>query len=257
MPEKSRYPLRRGTAYAVISMTATVGIALLAATPAMAAVSPASFNALAPDNESLQLDALVVPAAPEGCSAAQLRERARQVQLLEAEKAAEVRVIETVTDGSQESKLGAIRQRADIIVGRIERLDAQCDGAGEVPAPPPAPGPAPAPAPDVEGGPLVALEIECAEVDFTGVDAAAAARAATELAANEEQLDTRLDSDFPRFSARVAREADPERARAEFRQLAENLAGTLEARRGAILDRADGGNGLADEFARTCEVVNG
>lgn len=224
--------------------------------------------------ETPQLTDVAAPAAPGGCSAAQLAERERQIELLDAERAAEARVIATITDGSLGDKLGAIRDRADIILGRIDQIDARCDG--DAPAAPADPAPAdPAPADEPADDPaqepaeepaddpaddgaaadrvLTALALSCDEVDFTGVAAAAAERAKTELAANESQLEARLAADFPRFAGRVAREADPARAAAEFTQLAENLAGTLEARRGAILQRAgvDGAAGIA----ATCDVV--
>lgn len=272
------------TAKIVLGTAVVAGIALAATLPAVAtttgtpvvSVTPVGSSTVA-SNGAPQLGDLAVPAQPAGCSAGQIRERNRQLELLAAEQAAEVRVIETITDGSAPAKLQAIRDRADTILGRIASLDAQCGGeaapaqppaaqppAGEEPAgeepvaeePAGAEPPAELPPAEQPAGVdrvLVALEITCAEVDFGDADAAAVARATGELANNEAQLNARLDSDFPRFSNRVAREANPEAARAEFTRLAEGLAGTLEARRGAILDRA--GDGLADEFADTCEVV--
>jgi hypothetical protein len=283
--------------------------ALAAPTPPIVAVAPAG-SAGSATNGAPELDDLVVPAQPGGCSDAQLRERARQLDLLAAEQVAEVRVIATVADGSAPAKLDAIRDRAGTILGRIADLDGRCSGGAgaegdDSPVRAPAPdagsagsaddaddadaggandaggaedtgpedtGPEDAGQEDTgqedtgangggaeDGGPeagdrvLVALDITCAEVDFGDANAAAVTRAARELAGNETQLDDRLAADFPRFSRRVAREADPEAARAEFVRLAEGLAGTLEDRRRAILDRA--GEGLADRFADTCEVV--
>ena len=191
-------------------------------------------------------------------------------------------MIATVTDGSLADKLGAIRDRADIVLGRIAALDARCEaeppaappivvvpgddaeapeppkaheppGAPEAPEPPKAHEPPPAPgAPaDPASRQLANLDITCEEPDLSDLDPAAAARAETELANNEAQLDGRLLADFPRFAARVAREADPTAAANEFANLAENLANTLEDRRSAILQRA----GLDDlAVAATCEV---
>ncbi len=271
-------PINR-TVSIVLGTAAVAGIALAATLPAVAtpaatgtpvvAVAPAGSSSIS-SNGAPELGDLVVPAQPAGCSDAQIRERNRQLELLAAEQAAEIRVIETIFDGSAPDKLGAIRDRADTILGRIASLDARCGGeaveqppaeeppAAEPPAEEPAAEEPPAeePAPEQPAGVdrvLVALEITCADVDFGDAGAAAVARATEELARNQAQLNARLASDFPRFSNRVAREANPEAARADFVQLAENLAGTLEARRGAILDRA--GDGLADEFADTCEVV--
>ncbi|CAA9440281.1 MAG: hypothetical protein AVDCRST_MAG66-3921 [uncultured Pseudonocardia sp.] len=286
----------RATKVAVGSAVAT-GLALAIALPALAAPTP-PIVAVAPvgsagtaANGVPELDDLVVPAQPGGCSDAQLRERSRQLDLLAGEQVAEIRVIATVADGSAPAKLGAIRDRAATILGRIADLDGRCSGdAGAEEE-----SPVRAPAPDAGGGSgddggaadggdgggadgvgedgaqdadgggtedggaanddrvLAALEIACADVDFGGADAAAVTRADRELTGNETQLDDRLATEFPRFARRVAREADPEAARAEFTRLAEGLAGTLEDRRRAILDRA--GEGLADRFADTCEVV--
>ena len=221
--------------------------------------------------------------APATCSAAQLAERAAQIELLEQEQAAELRVIATITDGSLDDKLVAIRDRAEIILGRIQQIDDRCpiDRGDTEPADPADPAdpaepadpadpvpidevgapevaPEVAPAPEVDGGDvdareLAQLAISCDEPDLSTVDAAAAARAEQELANNEAQLNGRLAADFPRFSARVAREDDPTRAAGEYAQLAENLAGTLEARRVAILERA-GLEGAA-AVAATCVVV--
>jgi hypothetical protein len=220
-----------------------------------------------------ELTDVEAPAAPAGCSQAQLAERSTQIGLLDNEKDAEARVIATITDGSLADKLGAIRDRADIVLGRIAQIDARCAAAPAQPAPPvvvvpsddaeaPEPqapdapdAPAPADPADDDADPasreLAALDISCEEPDLSGLDPAAAARAVTELANNETQLDGRLLADFPRFAARVAREADPTAAANEFANLAENLANTLEDRRTAILQRA----GLADlSVAATCEV---
>jgi hypothetical protein len=262
----------RRTLYAALGV-ATISAAALIVVTSTASSTPESVvtasNAAA--LETPELTDVAAPPAPEGCSAAQLAERDRQGELLDAEREAEARVIATITDGSLGDKLGAIRQRADIILGRIDQIDARCTGdAPAAPAPAPVdegeadggtepvddPAEEPAEAPGEDGAAareLAPLALSCDDVDFTGVAAAAAERAATELENNETQLEARLAADFPRFANRVAREADPTRAAAEFTQLAENLANTLEARRGAILQRA--GVDDAAEIAATCEVV--
>jgi hypothetical protein len=265
----------RTTVYAGLGVAVLATAALIATTAvannATDAVVDASANLSLTSTQggtaTAELADVEAPAAPAGCAPGQLAERATQIGLLEDEKQAEARVIATVTDGSLDDKLGAIRDRADIVLGRIAALDARCDAAPAEPAEPaeppvvvvpdetaeaPAPEPAPGDAEEPVSRVLDALDITCEEPDLSGVDPAAAARAEEELARNEAQLDGRLAADFPRFSARVAREADPAAAAAEFANLAEDLAGTLEDRRTAILQRA----GLTDlAVAGTCEVV--
>jgi hypothetical protein len=283
----SRLLQSRRTIYAALGLAVLSAAALIVTTSAVggatdAVVEAASNNvtvsATGNQGATPQLGDIEVPDAPATCGAAQLSDRQAQLRLLEQEQAAELRVIATITDGSLNDKLKAIRDRAQIILGRIDQIHGRCPaGGGGAPAPAPAPADPVDEQPDVEepaepaepadppaeqppagGGDgadrvLAALDITCADVDLSSVDPAAAARAEEELARNEAQLDGRLASDFPRFSARVAREADPTRAAAEFRQLAENLANTLEDRRVAILERAR----LADAraAAETCEVV--
>lgn len=244
-----------------LALGAAVGAAAVLATALVLTLSPPvpgpAAVALLPAaavSQVAELADIEVPDAPSTCSARQLDERATQLQLLADEQANEQRVLDTVTDGGLQDKLGAIRDRAEIIFGRIDRIDGRCPverpGA---PTPEPADPPAPPAPADPADRTLAALDISCAEPDLSDVDPAAADRARTELAANEAQLDGRLAAELPRFSARVAREADPAAARTEFANLAANLADTLEARRGAILARA----GLADAAtdAATCDVA--
>lgn len=272
----------------VVGAAVVAGVALAVALPTLAtpprtpaipivAVAPAGSNVAAlaggapadgaaadgaAANGAPELGDLVVPEQPAGCQDAQVRERDRQLELLAAEQAAEVGVIGTVTDGSAPAKLAAIRDRADAILARIADLDGRCTGTVPAPDGPadPEPGQPLDEAPADDDAPpaaldrvLVALEIACGEVDFGDAPAAAADRAAGELDRNGAALNDRLAAEFPRFARRVGREADPELARTDFTRLAEDLAGTLENRRGAILDRADAG--LSDRFADTCEVV--
>jgi hypothetical protein len=275
---QARTTVYAGLGLAVLATTALIATTTLAngATDAVvdATESISLSSAASGSTTEAELTDVEAPAAPDGCSQAQLAERTTQVGLLDNEKAAEARVIATVTDGSLADKLGAIRDRADIVLGRIAALDARCE-AEPAAAPPAEPAPpvvvvpsddAEAPDDDAEAPAepadpadpadpasreLANLDISCEEPDLSGLDPAAAARAETELAANEAQLDGRLLADFPRFAARVAREADPTAAADEFANLAENLAGTLEDRRSAILQRA----GLDDlAVAATCEV---
>jgi hypothetical protein len=255
---------------AAIGGTAVLATALIVITSNLATDTAAAGVALEPAaavSTDAQLDDIDLPDPPSTCSAQQLADRDQQVQLLHDEQANEQRVLDTVTDGSREDKLGAIRDRAEIIIGRIDQIDGRCPverpGApSSDPATPEAPvvvapdSPVPAPAPAGDAAAdrtLAALAISCDEADLTGVDQAAADRAQTELDANQAQLNGRLTTEFPRFSARVAREADPTAASTEFAALAADLADTLEARRTAILQRA----GLADAatVAATCDVV--
>jgi hypothetical protein len=254
---------------AAIGGTAVLATALIVITSNPATDAAAGGVALQPAaavTDAAQLDDIDLPAPPTTCSTAQLAERDRQIQLLHDEQANEQRVLDTITDGSREDKLRAIRDRAEIIVGRIEQGDGRCpvERPGAPSSAPAAPGapvvvapgdPAPAPVPPVDAADrtLTALAISCDDPDLAGVDQAAADRARTELDNNEAQLNGRLTREFPRFSARVAREANPAAAATEFANLAADLATTLEARRTAILQRA----GVADAAAAaaTCEVV--
>jgi hypothetical protein len=254
---------------AAIGGTAVLATALIVITSNLATDTAAAGVVLEPAaavSTDAQLDDINLPDPPSTCSTGQLAERDRQVQLLRDEQANEQRVLDTITDGSREDKLGAIRDRAEIIIGRIDQIDGRCPverpGAPSAdPATPEAPvvvapdspAPAPAPAGDAADRTLTALAISCDEPDLTGVDQAAADRAQTELDSNQAQLNGRLTREFPRFAARVAREANPTAASNEFATLAANLADTLEARRTAILQRA----GLADAatVAATCDVV--
>jgi hypothetical protein len=253
---------------AAIAGTAVLATALIVVTSTGATgTTGVVLEPAASVSQGAQLTDIDLPDAPGTCSAQQLAERDRQIQLLRDEQANEQRVLDTITDGSREDKLGAIRDRAEIIVGRIDQIDGRCpvERPGAPSADPAAPAApvveAPAPeapvveAPAAGGGDrtLTALEISCDEPDLSGVDQAAADRARTELDSNEAQLDGRLAREFPRFSARVAREADPTAAANEFATLAANLSTTLEDRRTAILQRA----GVADAaaVAATCDVV--
>jgi hypothetical protein len=244
---------------AAIGGTAVLATALIVTTTSLATdTATVALEPAAAVTGTAQLDDVDLPDPPTTCSAAQLADRDRQVQLLTDEQTNEQRVLATVTDGSLSDKLGAIRDRAELIIGRIDRIDAQCP-VERPGAPTPVPATAEAP-PAVVASPadpadrtLAALAISCAEPDLTGIDPAAADRARTELAGNEAELDGRLATELPRFSARVANEADPDTARTEFGALAANLADTLAARRTAILARA----GVADAAtaADTCQVV--
>jgi hypothetical protein len=250
---------------AAIAGTAVLTTALIVITSNLATDTAAAGVALEPAaavSTDAQLDDINLPDPPSTCSTAQLAERDRQVQLLRDEQTTEQRVLDTVTDGSREDKLGAIRDRAEIIIGRIDQIDGRCPverpgapaGAPATPEAPVVVAPdSPAPAPTGADRTLTALQISCDEPDLTGVDQAAADRAQTELDSNRAQLNGRLTTEFPRFAARVAREADPTAASTEFATLAANLADTLEARRTAILQRA----GLPDAatVAATCDVV--
>ncbi|WP_214402702.1 hypothetical protein [Pseudonocardia lacus] len=271
---QARTTLYAGLGVAVLATTTLILTTSLAtgATDAVVDASEAiSLSSSASGSTAeAELADVQAPAAPAGCSQTQLAERATQIGLLDNEKQAEARVLATITDGSLADKLGAIRDRADIILGRIASLDARCADASapaqpappvvvvpgddaEAPQAPEQPAaPEPADPADPAARELTNLAISCDEPDLSGVDPAAAARAETELAANEAQLEARLLADFPRFAARVAREANPEAAANEFATLAENLANTLQDRRAAILQRA----GLADtSVAESCEVV--
>jgi hypothetical protein len=248
---------------AAIGGTAVLATALIVITSNLATDTAAAGVVLEPAaavSTDAQLDDINLPDPPSTCSTGQLAERDRQVQLLRDEQANEQRVLDTITDGSREDKLGAIRDRAEIIVGRIEQIDGRCPvvrpGApsSDPQAPPTSVVEAPpASVPAAAGRTLTALAISCDDPDLTGVDQAAADRARTELDSNLTQLNDRLTREFPRFSARVAREADPTAAANEFANLADDLSTTLEARRTAILQRA----GVADAAAAaaTCEVV--
>jgi hypothetical protein len=248
---------------AAIGGTTVLATALIATTSTLATNTAAGgvvVEQAAAVSQDAELDDIDLPDPPSTCSAQQLADRDEQVKLLQDEQANEQRVLATVTDGSREDKLGAIRDRAEIIVGRIDQIDARCPverPGAPTPTPATTAAPAPvvsAPAPvDSADRTLAALSISCAEPDLTGIDPARADQARTELDSNAAQLNGRLATELPRFSARVAREADPNAARTEFTTLAANLADTLVDRRTAILARA----GVADAAtaADTCAVV--